>query len=354
MQYNEGIYLATGLDENFQITDELLKYFSDESWAVVSPGLSPRQYAVAWDNPNGNEAYYFGGITGVEFKRDLRSFGFAVIDQQIATLPDSGRSGSGGFRIGDTLYLIGGLLPQGYATDQFWKYHIGSGTWTRGPDLPFGARWKPACTQNDTAGFLIYGRDSAGTYHNEFYCYRPSVGWNQLTSPRGPGRSHASLVCDENNRIYLFGGSDSAGHFYNDLHGYSIEKDAWSTHASLPGRGRRGGLMFINEGSIYYVSGLTEDLTRTKEAWKYSFGPFNDEIDVRLIPNPASHELTVYSPLVINRYEIYDSMGRLVMADLDMAEVELNLNVTKLAQGEYFIKVAVGGREQTYPFIIQK
>ncbi|NVK26731.1 MAG: hypothetical protein HWE14_01740, partial [Flavobacteriia bacterium] len=262
LRYNEGIYLASGLDENFQLTDNLLKFYTDESWSVVSPGLSPRQYAVAWDNPNGNEAYYFGGINGNEFKKDLRSYGFGILDQQIATLPDSGRSGSGAFRIGDTLYLIGGLLPQGYATDQFWKYHLGSGTWTRGRDLPFGARWKPACTQNDTSGFLIYGRDSAGTYQNDFFCYRPGKGWKQLTTLAGLGRSHASMVCSESmTTLYLFGGSDSTGEFYNDLHGYDIRRDQWSTYASLPGRGRRGGLMFINQGDIYYVSGLTDDLT---------------------------------------------------------------------------------------------
>lgn len=60
---------------------------------------------------------------------------------------------------------------------------------------------------------------------------------------------------------------------------------------------------------------------------------------ITVYPNPATSNITITAQNDIQKIELYDVQGRLVLEHLARSEKSINLDVTNRAAGLYFIKI---------------
>lgn len=352
-----GTWLGTGLSAGFKTLGNFMGFADANMQPFWSPAASlpageERQYATGWSYEN--YGYVFGGVdSNGAFLNDLWRYDpLNNLWDSLPPLPSFGRSGSAAFVLNDRLYLLGGLGPQGYALDEVWTYIPADSIWNRETDLPMGARFRACGINYDEYGFLCFGRDSAGAYHNEFYIFDETNGWNSLPPFPGSGKSHASLVTI-GDRLYTFGGSDSLNQFSNELWYYSLPAGQWKYESTLPGMGRRGGFAWSLNNAFYYSCGLMENQQRTRDTWRYI--PYFSEPEypielISLAPVPTSDKLHFSSLLTADRLEIINTEGQPVMIKTDH-ETIVPLSVAHLPSGTYVLRITIDDRMRIIRFV---
>lgn len=318
---------------------------------VTQAGASTTSYpgarygATTWVDSNG-KLWMFSGVgkentTGEGYLNQLYQYNadtnvwvlvYGSVSLNIAGVYPTAAGGSGtpGGRYGSgrwvdasgNLYLFGGqgigsvAGSEGYLND-FWMYNTVSGTWTflQGQTTANAAASASNTAYPSPRTGAAHWTDNAGTFYlfggrgytsgtatiallNDLWSYTPSTAtWTLITTAAAPaGRAFASAWADADGNGWIYGGSDLAAQYYNDMWKYSAK--AWTNVAGSTTPNQRpvypttpGGLYaaasFHNSGINYMFGGTglsavataantaNRDLwsfnTKTS-AWTYEFG----------------------------------------------------------------------------------
>jgi len=133
-----------------------------------------------------------------------------------------GRAYAGMGRVGDKVYVVGGVLETLSATDSVEEYDSSQNQWRFVAALP-RARSSPSVAEIGDKLFVIGGLDSSFTARKEMFIYdAPSNSWSE--GPPLPQRRSGGAAIALGSRIFYMGGYDSGrlrlgstGHFSRGL-----------------------------------------------------------------------------------------------------------------------------------------
>lgn len=344
-------YCGTGMTPWFSTSANFFAFdFSTETWSSSPPlpsGLG-RQYAVGLSDQT--FGYLFGGTGNGIFYNDLWKFDpTSTIWTQLSSMPDSGRSGSTGFIINDTIYIIGGTKTMGGAITDVWAYSINDDTWEQKNDLPY-AIWTAKSAAVNGKGYLTFGMNDNGSFPENLLEYTPQTdSWSNLPPYPEGGHSHGSLV-SSGNFLLTMGGRDSLWRYSKYLYRYDIVNQIWQQLSAIPDSARKGGMTFINNEQLYYTTGITAQNLRLRQTWKCTDVFISNKefafSELKIFPNPMVDVLMVQ----INAYDISDK-SQLTISDIHgkvwivekIRSENTKVDTRLLPQGLYFASLKGSG-----------
>ena len=227
-----------------------------------------------------NQIYLIGGTTPRGITPSVISFTPETQTWQARADKPVAVSNIQAARLGDQIYIPGGLQANQEPTAQLDVYQPRADLWeTRAPlPLPLSDYALTAFEGN----LYLFGGWDGENHRSETYQFNPETNvWTALT-PLPSARSGASAVTSEG-KIYLLGGTDGT-QFYKDVLAYYPQRDlnqepAWENLAPLPeGRAEMGAAALA--GTLYVVGGSTGDNSQTLTPLQYrpqeeQWQPFN-------------------------------------------------------------------------------
>lgn len=160
----------------------------------------------------------------------------------LTDMPD-GRYQSLGGVLGDHLYVIGGRNDAGQVRGQVYIYDLSAGTWSSGTSCPINISNAPSAI--DPAGYIY-----VGPFTSQGSVYRYDVGadsWSALSA--APGFGVSAMGCFFDGDYYVLGGGYDASFKYDPGSG------GWLSVAAPVIPGRRGGLLFVHDGTLFLAGG---------------------------------------------------------------------------------------------------
>ncbi len=158
--------------------------------------------------------------------------------------------------VGEKIYVPGGQLPDGTASDCLEVFDPRKGSWERKANLP-----EPLSAYGMTSfegQLYVFGGKNGQRYSANVYVYNPQTDrWTARTSMPSP-RAYSG-VAESNGKIYVLGGYDGR-HVLDQTVAYLPNRDLsgdspWKTFAPLPqGRYAMGATQLA--GQIYLLGGL--------------------------------------------------------------------------------------------------
>ncbi len=166
-------------------------------------------------------------------------------------------------RIGDQIYVPGGLQVNQQPTDQLEVYDPRADRWETRAPLPVPlSDYALAAFEGQ---LYLFGGWDGENYRSETYQYDPGTDVWTILTPLASARGGARAV-SEGGKIYLLGGTDGEQVFKDSL-AYYPQRDlnhepAWEVLSPLPeGRAEMGTAVLA--GTIYVVGGITENNSPT-------------------------------------------------------------------------------------------
>jgi len=143
--------------------------------------------------------------------------------------------------------------------------------------------------------------------------------------------------------LYTGFGTNDQGQYFDDLWSFSLSSNNWVQLSNGQLSGRKGGMSFVQNNAIFYTTGINESNTRLNETWKFqaqsSVVAINDE-NVTIYPNPANNSITIDSPSLIEKIELYSTDGK-----LQLSTNEKTIITQKMNTGFYILHMLIGGKE---------
>lgn len=90
-----------------------------------------------------------------------------------------------------------------------------------------------------------------------------------------------------------------------------------------------------------------QDTTLSNENFEHQGSSF------LLFPNPASNQVQIKSSVIMDSIQLFDATGKLIREEREIYQEDLSLDVSRLQNGMYFIKVSSGNTIQTQKLIIK-
>ena len=188
------------------------------------------------------------------------------------TMPTT-RSVISGAVVNNKIYITCGWLGA-YKTLEI--YDPIANTWTTGLDMPSGFLQTNGGAAIGSDMYIMGGRSYGGGAYN--YHYKYSTTGNSWASMSAlPDSLFAGCVTVLNNKIHHFGGSDaSSGNYYltntNSHYVYDVGNNLWNNGINLPKK--RSGMSAVSyNNKIYLVGGTDSAGKTTSELWEYAETP---------------------------------------------------------------------------------
>ncbi len=102
-------------------------------------------------------------------------------------------------------------------------------------------------------------------------------------------------------------------------------------------------------------NGVLISVFATPGAANDCLGVYNEEIfpgEVKLFPNPVSFELNIRSTVAVERFELYNTLGQLILSGTPNRE-SFELNVESIPSGTYFIRLEAEGSFMTQSLVVE-
>jgi probable HAF family extracellular repeat protein len=171
-------------------------------------------------------------------------------------LPAARHSGNGAATISGTIYLAGGKNASNALTSTLYTYNPGTNTWSTKANMPVVG----GCGGSGVIGGKVYvfsgcTRSSSGAQIAAGLLHRYDPGTNTWTTlPSAPAVHSQPVLGVTGGKLYVVGGTNSAGVATNRLDRYDPATNSWSTKASMPtARAAMAGAM--NAGKLYVSGG---------------------------------------------------------------------------------------------------
>ncbi len=345
-------YCITGLEVGWQCTrNGAVFYGASESWGTMNdlPANKDRQYSCSFSH--GGYGYLFGGVDCYgNFLKDL--WRYDPVNNSwlgLLAIPDSGRSGTGCFVIGDTAYVVGGKNSISQGINEVWAYSILSNTWNRKNNLPLIGCWRGSAFAIDSVGYLCFGALGNGSYNHNIYSYNhTSDAWTIVSGISLPARNYVSSAVVYNKGC-MFGGADSSGRFANELIEFDPATQNIFVHSGIPDFPRKGGMAFSVNNMFYYTTGLDSTSTRQKQTWRNSqitenFELANLSVNINVFPQPAGQSFSIrsYGKEII-AVHLFNLLGAQVGEFNNVNSLELEVSCNGLIPGSYYLSIELTG-----------
>lgn len=187
------------------------------------------------------------------------------------------------------------------------------------------------------------GYNSVDAYGNQVFMGKSSGGIDvfDITSPTNPtplfsipnaGMTAHDLVYHDN---HLYLATDIAGLFIYELNSNSA---MLKVHFPNTGNGQSFGVAI--QDNFVLLSGLVNGVATLECEGATTSIPViqDDEVDIRLFPNPATQSISINSKLLIKSIQFFDTNGRLVK-QLDSAELLDQIDISDLVAGKYIVQI---------------
>jgi N-acetylneuraminic acid mutarotase len=177
--------------------------------------------------------------------------GASLVWKALAPAP-SARTEVAATAAGNQIYVAGGYRADGGTVSTVEIFDIGTGGWSKGPDLPVPVNHAMAATVAGTV-YVLGGYDSKGqSFAGAFRLSGNS--WQSIPDLPEPRAAGAAAVVD--GRIYLAGGIGQSGQLAGTMLVYDTATGQWSTAPGMPTpREHLGAAAF--GGEVYTVGGRT-------------------------------------------------------------------------------------------------
>lgn len=154
--------------------------------------------------------------------------------------------------VGDAIYVIGGFIMQGVATNIAEVYDAAIDAWSAAPDYPIVLHHSAAVTHE--GAIYVFGGYTTGAFVPTQLAFRLTPGaaaWTPLESLPAARGAHAAALVD--GKAYLVGGVGLDGQLTTAVHVYDVATDSWSSAADLPSA--RDHLAATAVGGVVYAVG---------------------------------------------------------------------------------------------------
>lgn len=228
--------------------------------AVANVNASPRNGAAAF--AVGGKGYVVGGFDGNNRLKDNWQYDPTLNTWAVkASLPDStvpgytARYDAVAFAIGNLGYIACGYTGFG-ASNDVWAYDPSADKWTATAQLPGSSRTGAVAFVHSNKAYVVTGKNSSGTYVNDFFVFDPSQAGGTWTKLRSIANLSTDNYDDDYSDIvrssavsfvvrdtaYLTTGEN--GGYIKKTWGYDIKKDTWFRKTAFERASRTGAVAF--------------------------------------------------------------------------------------------------------------
>ena len=349
----EKTFVGTGLDLNFQLTDDWYVFDTyTEVWDTIAVlPASPRQYCTAFALDD--KGYLFGGLDANGPLNELWCYDPGTDSWSAkASLPTAGRYASSVIIGGGHAFICTGMLAGNVPTNEVWRYDPVNDLWEQKAAVPGPPRHRAMSDDFLLAG----GADSLFQALTDCYEYAYVTDTWIAKADLPEGRYAADMVDG-----ILIGGASSPTQVHDQVWWYDWLGDAWGTTSFPPFMGgpRRGGttgrnLVIADIGVIYFGLG-SDNVQRYKDWWRLDFAVGIDahrSCVLLLRPMPAANALFItYSDQAPHVLELVDLAGRTVHTWNGRPE---RIDVSELAPGRYSLLDRTNGGRRATPVMIAR
>jgi len=353
-------FVGTGRDLGFNLTNDwyAVEVLSGSAnWTPISAlPATPRQYST----PLGEQTtLLFGGQDANGGLTELWEYGPGSDTWfQRASLPDSGRSACAGFYNSDFAYVVGGILNDGSASKEVWKYDYLLDSWSQLPDFPGTARHRAMYCD---AGIIAGGADSLFNPLDDVWRFDfQTETWSPLAPLPLPLYGAPAVSAFPN--MILAGGVTTGGQYRADIWRYNIQTDTWVSYLSPIPTARKGLALILTTGSIPVLQvGLGIDSTNTRyDDWwwqDHTLGVSSSAlVDWEVFPIPADQEISIRfaSGTYQGQVQLFDQLGRIVL-EYSTNSRETNISLRGIPNGVYaLIYINENGERFAQKLIVQR
>lgn len=218
---------------------------------ILTPGRQLSACAVCRDT-----LFLFGGLSGSNVLSTVLKLSSSNWTATQNPMPD-GLYGLAAISSGDSIFILGGFLGTGSATDSVRVYRpsadtIGGSPWSASANLP-SARAGMSCVTVGGQTYLFGGIGNTGTAVNTSLRFNPANGTWAALADMPAARAYAACAA-VNNQIFLFGGMES-GTARSSAMRYDISGNSWTAVSDLP-LARYGAAAVENSGRIHVIGGF--------------------------------------------------------------------------------------------------
>jgi len=256
--------------------------------------------------------------------------------------PAAARCGAYSFTIDQHGYFGCGQGVERYS--DFWKYDPIDDHWERIADFPDGGRREGisfSCGGFGFAGLGVTTFDDAG-HTDEIYKYNPLTNeWTSITPYPGGATSYAKAESFDVFAV-VGGGQEGLLNFQSDFYMYDVLEDSWIQLEDYPEGGIRGAASFAIGNTVYFCTGLREDIIKTKSLYRLSVPISVSETkwqqSIRLFPNPSFGQIIITGKdwNTSTTLKIFNTEGKIVYNSI-VYQGTINLNY--LNSGAYILQL---------------
>jgi N-acetylneuraminic acid mutarotase len=357
---NDVGYVGTGIDTAEIVKTDFWSYDDvTDSWTQIAdiPG-SERRNAMSFTV--GNYGYVTGGLNtpnatdaGATILNDTWRYD-PLTNSWTAMASFPGNNGNGmyfgaAFSIDDYGYVVGGKHGPNNYTDNMYRYDPMTDSWSTMADFPAGVRYQLAALSVTDKGYVGFGTDQ-DLYRQDWWEYKPSNDtWAERASlPASVRASSVTFTLGE--RGYICMGTN--GGVLGDLWEYDPFANTWTSRAPYGGSARKNAIAFTL-GSRAYV-GTGKGISGKKQSMHeyhpmQSLGMDEENLEISVYPNPASHFVKIKSEITPDKVELYNMQGQMVLSEENTNE----LSLIDLPAGSYRLVAKQGNQYANSSIIIQ-
>ncbi len=223
-------------------------------------------HATALQN---NRFYIFGGWNGAYLSGELLIYDF-VSARWFLGSSDTPRAGHSMVAYNNKLYVYGGFTTneQNTGPGQYLNtlriYDIASDTWSDGPNFGGPRAFHNAVVLGNRM-YVFGGKDSANTYYQNFFAFNfLNNSWETISSlvPVPPRIWFSMSTYPATNSIYLFGGSGNDALPRADLWQYNLSSGQWTRGPDAPFGPRYGHGSAVFNNYLFIMYGSTQQDVR--------------------------------------------------------------------------------------------
>lgn len=178
--------------------------------------------------------------------------------------------------INNNLYVFGGVNPSETSSNSLYIYSISNSLWKQINNnitdiTPLSGH---SMSQINNKYICIFGGSNKGNFYNDLYIYTINEGtWTKEgdDSVNKPDKRIEHSQCSYNNSIYIYGGINQVGDYYNDLWKFDMSSYQWmkiEIENEVP-KGRKGHSMILYKDTFLIFGGKTGLLLEQNQFWKY-------------------------------------------------------------------------------------
>ncbi|MDP1727874.1 MAG: T9SS type A sorting domain-containing protein [Bacteroidota bacterium] len=214
-------------------------------------------------------------------------------------------------------------------------------------------------------GTLLIGTVSSSSF--DMYLIKQSAAgvtqWTKTLGGTEPDGGYGIAQTTDGGYIAVGTTKSFATHGGTDV--YLVKTDAGGTeqwHKSFGGSGDDYGFSVQQTSDGGYIIAASKDaqtsspkmyLIKTNASGSTAVEDFPKQINMELYPNPATDNITIESELQKYNYQVLDIAGKLLLSGTVNAN-KLNLNISSLSKGIYFISIYDGDQHAVHKKIIKE